>query len=209
MKARLALALAVVALMVLSVPAAADPFTLQNCATCQGSIYTVDTALFSSTATTQTFKVAVTIDSSLFNPGGNLSSPYYIADVAVQIASIVLPGGTVLLPGGSLIAASPGGLSSAGCNGSGAGWVCANSGPLASNQTGGTLNWLFTLTIPTGSLLDVGSLKVEYVNGQNQKVGSLLSERFTVSEPATMSLLASGLLLVGFGRLRRAGRRIR
>jgi hypothetical protein len=193
-------------------PASADSIggTGSSCGTCQGATYTLNYALESSTATTQTYDITYTIDTSTYTGGGS-----NIDSAAIKVSSSVL-GTTVLdsAPGGtSKWTVINGGIDAGGCDGSGSGFECASASPTAVGSfdaVGGTLAWVFDVTVPTGGLITSAfgaSIKARYVNSSDAKVGDLVSEDITaqpgapppppppVPEPMSLLLFGSGFAM--------------
>jgi hypothetical protein len=173
------------------------------CGTCQGSIYdlTYSGSPIASTATTETFRITYTIDTTGYNGTGA-----YLDAVALKVASSFVDANLVSAPNG--VAAWTelfGGLANAGCTGSGSGFDCvmvtANVDLLLVPNA--TYTWEFDIEVATGSLfdgLDEASVKARYVNFNGtvrQKAGALVSENITLSvvpEPAAALLLGAGAL---------------
>jgi hypothetical protein len=111
-----------------------------------------------------------------------------------------------------------GGLDAGGCNGSGAGFFCANSAGLGAthNATPGTTTtdtWIFQLDL-TSALSGTsvpGTLKAQFTDAFGAKVGSLVSEDATFTAACTVNCTVnqqdvpvpepSALVLVGGGFL--------
>jgi PEP-CTERM motif-containing protein len=180
-----------------------------DCGTCQGSYYTLTnlglapTDLNASDGTFDTWRVALTIDTSAYNGGGS-----GIDEVAIKIASIVDQASLVSAPtaGWHLMA---GGINGSGCSGSGSGFECSWDAAGNGAAVGSLLTWVFDIDIasPLLSGFDEASIKARYVDPNGNKVGALVSENITltsVPEPASLSLLAFGA--VGVAALRRRGR---
>lgn len=186
-----------------------------NCGTCQGSVYSLTydgVALPDSDPNHQTYQITLAINTSGYNGGG-----VAIDSVAIKVSSHVTEAGLVSAPGAisdwNLVA---GGLNANGCDGSGSGFECVgwqSSGAGISVLGGPTLSWTFDITVNNGTLLtglNQDSIKVEYVNPSDHKVGALVSEDITlgesgngggspVPEPNSLLLLFSGLaMLAGF-----------
>ncbi|OIQ91466.1 PEP-CTERM motif protein [mine drainage metagenome] len=107
----------------------------------------------------------------------------------------------------------PGGLSSNGCNSSGARWMCitdtSNSGkgysitPLSSHTSDKYVFEFDGVTLTSAGV----ELKANYVDSYGNKVGSLISAPITpvsaVPEPQTYAMMLAGLCLIGFILYRR------
>ena len=172
------------------------------CGTCQGSIYDISYSgsPISTTATTETFRITYTIDTTGYNGSGT-----YLDAVALKVASSFVDATLVSAPNG--VAAWTeifGGLANAGCTGSGSGFDCvavtANVDLLLVPNA--TYTWEFDIEVATGSLFDgsdEASVKARYVNlngNMRQKAGALVSENMTLSipEPSAVLLLVAGAL---------------
>jgi hypothetical protein len=168
-----------------------------TCDTCQGSIYSLSYSgsPIATTATTETFRITFSIDTSGYDGGGTK-----INTVAVKVSSSFLDAVLVSAPGG--VAGwieMLGGLNAGGCSGSGSGYDCVRvatfeNAPLV---PGGTYLWVFDIEIPTGSLFTgagAASVKARYGDADSAKVGALVSEGITlgVPEPVLGSLVAVG-----------------
>ena len=185
-----------------------------TCGTCQGATYTLQQSVESSSGGNTTFDITYTIDTSTYTGGGA-----FIDAVAVKVSSSV-PSSTTTLdsaPGG--IAAwtvVDGGINAGGCDGSGSGFECADTTPSLVAAVGGTLVWVFDITIPTADLITSplgASIKARYVDNNDAKVGALVSEDINlqtgggspppppVPEPASLMLLGSGLLALSSKRI--------
>jgi hypothetical protein len=183
------------------------------CATCQGSVYSLDILGFApielnNDGIQDTYRVLLTINTSGYTGGGSA-----IDEVAVKISSGV--------DKASLISTSPdpvgswtllkGGLNADGCSGSGSGFECSDWVSLAGSSAvipGSTMTWEFYIDI-SGPLFTFDStnpdllptIKARYVDDADNKVGALVSEK--VPEPTTLTLLGVGLCM-GAVRRRRA-----
>lgn len=179
-----------------------------NTVTVDGAIYSLTysgSALPDADPLNETFRITLGIDTNAYTGGGS-----FLDNVAIKVSS----GGTASLfsaPGGtgnwSLLA---GGLNASGCSGSGAGFNCANGGANFGNGVavttgnGAGIDYAFTfdVTMANGALftgLDEASIKARYVNSDNRKVGTLVSENITLSvpEPESYAMLLAGLGLMG------------
>lgn len=180
-----------------------------SCGTCQGSIYdlTYSGSPIATTATTETFRITYTIDTTGYDGGGS-----FIDAVALKVASFFVDASLVSAPNG--VAAwteMRGGLNNAGCSGSGSGFDCVMVTasvdlPLVPN---GTYTWVFDVEVPTGTLfvgLDEASVKARYITlegGVRRKAGALVSENITLSIPEPgFAILAALAALLGARRSR-------
>ncbi len=191
-----------------------------SCATCQGSTYTLTYTVESVSGGNTTYDVTLSISTTGFSPSGGGSGPFYIDSVAVKVSSKDPSGPTELdsAPGSTADwAVYDGGVNAGGCSSAGSGFECATSkggsaGVVGSfNETGGTLTWVWDLTLPTGGLItttDGATIKARYVDGGDQKAGGLVSEEITLTtgtaaaEPGTTLLLLC-VALAGGGLLRK------
>jgi hypothetical protein len=203
---------ALAGLGVMADPSLADSIggTGSSCATCQGSTYTLQYALESTSGGNSTYDITYTIDTSTYTGGGtNLSS----AAVKVAPAADIALGTTELdsTPGGTWDVID-GGLNNSGCKAdpNGNGFECAQASPSVNmfDKVGGTLVWIFDITVPTGDLLTSAfqaSIKAEYVDPLGAKVGGMVTENITLSpgppppppvpEPMSLLLFGSGVAM--------------
>jgi len=198
--------------------ASADPIG-PNCGTCQGSIYTLtyDPTPVASTATTETFHITFTIDSSGYTGGGT-----GIDTVAIKISDALLAGDLIAAPLGVANWTNflNRGLNAAGCSSGGSGYDCVSVAlqpgfGVNVPDVGGTLTWEWNLKVATGELFTdpfQSSVKARYVDDDDHKVGALVSEGITlqpegtpVPEPASAALAGMGLVLLA-ARVRRSRR---
>lgn len=186
-----------------------------TCATCQGSIYTLEnlglvTDLYTADGTADTWRIALTIDTS-----GYTGTGVRIDEVAVKVSSSADAAKTVEAPGGAAYwQLVPGGLSANGCSGRGSGFEC--SGWLTGSAGGALipgplLRWVFDVDVASALLMGTNeaSIRARYVSPGGAKVGALVSENITlgppvsVPEPSTLGMLAIGLAMTSALRYRR------
>lgn len=187
-----------------------------SCDTCQGSMYELSHSgvPIASTATTETWRITYAIDVS-----GYTGDARFLDAVALKVSDHIVSASLVAAPGGTANWVDLlGGLNANGCSGSRSesGFDCVTAAALADAPAvpGGVYTWVFDLEIEAGGLLlgvDEASLKARYVDEFRRKVGSLVSERTTltrtttprrVPEPSTALLLALGSGLLGRRRAR-------
>jgi hypothetical protein len=175
-----------------------------SCGTCQGSIYELSYsgAPIATTATTETFRITYTIDTSGYTGVGDV-----IDSVALKVASSFVDATLISAPGGAAQwVEMSGGLNAAGCSDSGSGYDCvrfAATLALAPAVPGGTYTWVFDIEVPTGALftgLDQASVKARYMRLLSSttgiKAGALVSEGITLTnlpEPSAALLLVAAL----------------
>jgi len=187
-----------------------------NCGTCQGSIYdlTYAPAPVATTATTETWRITLTIDTSGYDGSG-----VYLNTVAIKVAADFLAASLISAPG-SLAdwVEMSGGLNAAGCSGSGSGFDCVAfraAIDVAPAVPGATYAWVFDIEVAGGDLFtgtDEASVKARYVSGTGLKVGALVSENITLStymtphvpEPAAATLLVVAAVSLEITRRRGA-----
>jgi hypothetical protein len=145
-----------------------------------------------STATTQTYEIGYTIDTSGFI-GPNTGINYFISSLALQVTSQLISASLVSAPTNTgTWTLSSGGLNNSGCDGSGNGWLCLEGGQ-AKAPNSSPYTWDFSITVPTGSLLSVGTVKANY----GPSNGVITSEQVALPEGlvAELPLFITGLVL--------------
>lgn len=183
-----------------------------SCASCEGAAYTLtySGSPISFTSTTQTFQITLDVNDSAYDGGGS-----FLNAVAIKVAppSDLVSVSLVSAPSGfSLIMDT--GLNAEGCAGGSGGFLCAQSSGNGVSVAGGPYDFVYDVTVDTGTLLTgttAASAKARYVNSDGNKVGALFSENITLQtatatpEPNSALMLGAGLL--GFSLLIRKLRR--
>jgi PEP-CTERM motif-containing protein len=164
------------------------------------------------------YKILLTVDTSGFSPSGTPTPPFYIDQVAIKVSSGVTSASLLSAPGGlALWTTVLGWLNAGGCNGSGSGFDCVNSGANGAYNvvpSSSTYSWLFDLHMDSGTSLNFSTLgssvKGRFVNSDGNKIGDLVSEGVTltvttpVPEPEIYAMMGLGLALLGWvGRRKR------
>jgi hypothetical protein len=173
---------------------------------CFGSIYSLTTALVSSTATTETYNVSYSVDTSGYSgQGTGLDAVAFKTSSSVISASLGAQPGTF---GSALL----NGLNANGCSGGGAGFVCTQSSNLAGlTVPNGTYSFGFSQTITAGTLLAESewSVKALYVDSTGKQAG-ITSVSGAVPVPGTLLLfgVGFGLFVTWNQRTRSAERRL-
>jgi hypothetical protein len=181
-----------------------------DCGTCQGSIYTLENLgvvgdIFADGNLFDTYRFKLTIDTTGYNGGG-----VRIDEVAIKVASSADKAKLVDAPGGAALwTLVPGGLNASGCSGSGSGFECADwvvGSATAAVVPGKVWSWTFDVDVSSPLLSfngpDAPSIKVRYVDNNNNKIGALVSETIRVPEPCTLALLGIGAPLAAIRRRR-------
>lgn len=189
-------------------------------AACDGNLYAI--WVVSQTATSYVLDVGVQVTSSY--TGSTVDSINGLAIIPDNQKSFTSAGLTGNPPTG-IWSYQTGGLNSSGCNGSGAGYICAaatgTGSHLFSFPVGGgaatpnLLIWQFTIAGTPPSLGDTAHIKYNYVDLGGNHVGDLGSfdvaiqciggsgcDASTVPEPITSALVGGGLVGLYFIRRR-------
>ena len=151
-----------------------------SCGSCFGGIYTLSGVMTASDATTETWQFTYELDTTGYNGGGNVS---YVGSIAAKVTSSLISASTVSNPttGGWTSLAPNTNVNNAGCDGSGAGWVCiawTSGSKMGVAGSGGDYKWVFSVTMAKGSLLDIGSIQANY----DPANGKIMSEKIATPE---------------------------
>ena len=173
-----------------------------GCGSCYGATYTLTSLGKSATdlvgSDNDTWRILISVNTTGYNGGATDS----IHSVAVKVSSAA---DAALLESTSAPGSwtfQMGGNNSNGCDGHGAGFVCAQDG-VAALTNGAVYNWIFDIDI-SGALstgFHQASIKVEYDNPNGSNAG-ITSEDITLGtttttatpEPGTMFLLGTGIV---------------
>lgn len=181
-------------ILLLGIEATAHAITFgPNCGSgnCFGSIYTLTTSLFGSTATTQTYDALLSVNTAGYNGQG---TGLDAAAVKIVAAANLLSVTSFALPStfGAPVAS---GLNASGCAGGSGGFTCTQSSNLGGvTVPNGAYTFGFRTTINTGTLLSENqwSIKALYVDSTGKQAG--ITSVSAVPIPGTLLLFG-----VGFG----------
>jgi hypothetical protein len=141
----------------------------------------------------QTYRITYDLDLSGYDGPAEAT---YVSAVAAKVVAgpDLISWNTVAgfgAPTGGTWVDATAGLNNGGCSGSGGGFVCTQWQSGEKMLVGGVYSWVFDITVKTGTLLDVGSIKANFDPPQ----GLLLSENVAVPESiaAEIPLLLAGL----------------
>ena len=165
-----------------------------SCGSCFGGTYSLGGYQVSSTATTETWRYTFTLETR----GVTATDVSYIASLAAKVSTGLISATTVSGPtGGSW--SSPllnSGLTDAGCNGNGTGFICIAWLGGDKLKTGATAAssyaWVFDVKMDAGTSLIDASIKADF----DPAAGRLLSEKISVPEgglPLELPVLLSGV----------------
>lgn len=165
-----------------------------SCGSCFGGTYSLGGYQVSSTATTETWRYTFTLETQ----GVTATDVSYIASLAAKVSTGLISATTVSGPTGGSWSAPllNSGLTDAGCNGSGTGFICIAWLGGDKLKTGATAassySWVFDVKMDAGTSLIDASIKADF----DPATGRLLSEKITVPEgglPLELPLLLSGV----------------
>jgi hypothetical protein len=179
-----------------------------GCGSCLGSSYTLT---YTATANPNIFDIFLTVNTSATTLPGD-----FLNAVAPKVSSSFTSVAFISGPA-TFTNVVTGGLSAAGCDGSGSGFFCSGSSGLTGVPLGSgdiyNFEWAVTLASP-GALLtgsNQASIKALFVDSTGKQAG-ITSEDITlqpggpppsVPEPSTLTLLGTGALGIA-GALKRA-----
>jgi len=203
-----ATALALASLVLPVAPARADSIggLGSSCVTCLGSLYTLTYtgSPVATSATTETWRITLTIDTTDYTELGNNR---FIQAVAVSVGDPLVSGSLVSAPGTLADWADQAGdQNNTGCTGSGTAYYCAEAGSLTVAPADGSVHsWVFDLELATGTLATgplEAAIKANYINTVGAFRGQT-NEDITlqvVPEPGTLALVGLGGALLAARR---------
>jgi hypothetical protein len=171
---------------------------------CFGSVITLNYALVSGAgAENEEYQITVTVNTALY-PTYTGRTDDYIHSVAAKVSTGLVSGSLASTTAPGAWTYQAGGSNASGCDGSGAGWFCAQDGT-AALANGSTYSWVFDVFLASGALNTAqlgSSVKIEYdkKGGSNAGISSvdITAQHPSVPEPSALLLFGTVAGLIGW-----------